>query len=329
MKGKIVLVKSRPRESALKIHEWTAEGGKPLNKTKVMPGVKDGFSPLYSSSLGGLQTGLTSKVKNNYKETSVEILGPVWRYLNGLEEISIQEKLEYEHNRVPGFYTNRMPKERDLPTYMSEIKWKFNDGTTFLDLNIPDQELCYYWCLSTKYIANSKKELDEYKFPNAMFYIAVDGEDSDLEKSTNKLKHRAGGKLESEVMTDENLVNIAKALNWFTGQASTALYNDISSRIEKTTHSKMRQKDNDVALFAEVADLLDTDTGRVELSAKGLLFDLAKARIITEAKGTYTWASHGIIIGYSKVEAVKFLTDPNKEDALRSMKAELAASILR
>jgi hypothetical protein len=329
MKGNKVIIKSRPRESALKIHEWKSEGGKPLNKNKVMPKLKDGFSPLYSSSIAGLQTGLTGKVKNPYKDTSVDVLGPVWKYLNGLEEITLQEKLEYKHGRAPGFYTNKMPKEKDPATYLSDIKWKFNDGSTILDLNVPDNELCYYWCLATKYVANSKKDLDEHRFPHALFYIAVDGEDEDVEKSSNSLKNKAALKLESDVMTDENMVNIAKALSWFIGQSNTALYNDITNKISNTTPSKMRTADNDVALFTKTASLLDTDTGRAELAARALLFDLTKARIITESKGTYTWASHGMGIGFSKDDAVSFLTDPNKEDAIKSMRLELAASILR
>lgn len=329
MKGNKVIIKSRARESALKIHEWATEGGKKLNKTKVMPNLKDGFSPLYSSSIAGLQTGLTGKVKNPYKDISVDVLGPVWKYLSGLEEITLQEKLEYKHGRTPGFYNNRMPKEKDPPTYMSEIKWKFNDGSTILDLNVPDHELCYYWCLATKFVANSKKELDEHRFPHAQFYIAVDGEDEDLEKSSHKLKNIAAAKLEDAVMTDENMVNIAKALGWFIGQTSTALYNDITNKISNTTPSKMRTSDNDVALFSKTAALLDTDTGRAELSARALLFDLTKARVITESKGTYTWASHGMGIGFSKDDAISFLVDPNKEDAIKSMRLELAASILR
>lgn len=328
MKRKVV-IKSRPRESALRIHEWTTEGGKKLNKTKLGDHSADSFSPMYASSLGGLQTGLLIKVENPYKDVKPEKLGKKWEHLNGVDEILLQEKLEYEHGRDPGFYTNRAPKAKEEPTYMSEIKFRFNDGSTILDLNNPDHELAYYWALATKYVANSKKELEDGKFPHAQFYIALDGEDEDLERTTHKKKDIASAKLVDPLMTDENLVLIAKSLGWYQGESPTALYNRISSRIKDTSTQKLRQVDNDVDAFIKKAEMLTKDTGRAQLASEGLLFDLSKSRIITESRGTYTWASHGMIIGYSKADAIKFLMDPNKEDALKTMRSEYAAAMLR
>lgn len=328
MKRKVI-IKTRPRESALKIHEWTTEGGKKLNKTKLAENGGEKFSPMYASSVGGLQTGLLGKVENPFKDYPKDKLGQKWAYLSDLAEITLQEKLEYEHGRDPGFYTNRAPKEKEDPTFMSEFKIRLNDGTTVLDLNIPEHELAYYWALSTKYVANSKKDLDEGKAPAALYYIALDGEEDDLERTTNKKKDVAIAKLVSPIMTDDNLILVAKALGWYQGEGNTALYNRTSNRIKETSNQKLRQSDNDVDAFTKKASLLDTDEGRERLSAEALLFDLVKARVITESKGTYTWSSHAVTVGYSKADAVEFLLDPNKEDAIKTMRNEYAAITLR
>jgi len=56
--GKQVFIKSIPRDTASKIHEFrNGSSGKKLNKTKLSDRCKDGYQALFSLKTGGLKTG--------------------------------------------------------------------------------------------------------------------------------------------------------------------------------------------------------------------------------------------------------------------------------
>lgn len=326
MENRKVFIRPIPgRESVFKIHEWVGQNGKKLNKTKLSRFSKDTFSPLYSRSLGMLKTGLYNKIPNRYKDYSISQLGEKYKHLIGIDEITIQEKLEYEHQRDPGFYTSKMPKNGEPRTFMLDFKFKLGDGTTILDLTIPEHEIAYYMFLESKFVAKSLNEYLTHKSPYATYYIAMEDEDQELQFKANKARGTATSRLNSDVMTEENLVLVTKALGWYAEQRFTALYNDVESRIKS---ADLKKVPNDVSEFMKVANLLDTPSGREELNARAILFNLTKARIVSESKGTFTWVSKGMIIGYNKEEAVAFILDPNKQDAITSMTAELRAKSL-
>lgn len=326
MQNKKVFLKPVPGlESVFNIHEWRSQSGKRLNKTKLSRYSVNTFSALYSRSLGRRKTGLLHNVDNPYKDKTVFDLGEKWKHLIGRSEITLQEKLEYEHGKDPGFYTARMTKEGEPVTYFTDFKVKLRDGTNILDLTIPDQEIAYYMLLDSKYVAKSLKEYQEYKKPSAIYYIAQEDEDQEIQYRVGKAKDLAVARLNSDDITEENLVLIAKALGWYSNQSFTALYNKISGNIKT---ADIKDPLNALTAFEKTVKLLDTPTGREELNARALLFDLSKARIVSEVKGTYTWVNKGMIIGYSLDDTISFLIDPNKAEAVGSMKRELAARLL-
>lgn len=326
MTNKKVFIKPVPGlESVFNIHEWKAKSGKKLNKTKLSRYSVDTFSALYSRSLGHRKTGLYHSVPNPYAKYTIEQLGDKYKHLIGREEITLQEKLEYEHRKDPGFYSPRMTREGEPATYFTDFKFKLRDGTNVLDLTIPEHEIAYYVLLDSKFVAKSLKEYHEYKKPNARYYIAQEDEDQEIQYRASKAKDMAIARLNSDDITEENLVLIAKSLGWYSSQSFTTLYNKFSTSIKS---ADMKDPINALSEFTKVVKLLDTPTGREELNARAILNDLTKSRIVTENKGTFTWHTKGMVIGYSKEEAVDFLLDPNKADALTSMKKELSAKLI-
>lgn len=326
MTNKKVFIKPVPGlESVFNIHEWKAKSGKKLNKTKLSRYSVDTMSALYSRSLGHRKTGLHYLVPNPYAKFTIEQLGEKYKHLIGREEVTLQEKLEYEHRKDPGFYSPRMTREGEAPTYFTDFKFKLRDGTNVLDLTIPEHEIAYYVLLDSKFVAKSLKEYHEYKKPHARYYIAQEDEDQEIQYRASKAKDMAIARLNSDDITEENLILIAKSLGWYSNQSFTTLYNKFSTNIKA---ADLKEPLNALSEFTKIVKLLDTPTGREELNARATLFDLTSARIVTENKGTFVWHAKGLTIGYSKEEAIDFIMDPNKMDAVTSMKKELAAKLI-
>lgn len=375
-----IFIQSIPRETATKIHEFKdMKTGKRLNKTKSSSACKDTYQPLYSTRLGGLNTGLLDKVDNPWyvekneaeelrlkaeidklsvktektdnelkefnkltetyelmkldyarnREAQISKLGKGWEYLADKKEITRQELLEKKHGREPGFYTNRQWRRGDDPksiTFMQTFKVALNDGTTVLDTNNTDHELAYYFLLASKYVANSKREYLEHKYPYATHYISLQEEDEELALKTRKLRNDAVVKLSSDEMTDEYKQMICNILGWAkVNLTPMQLYNLISSKIENANVSK---PNNDVAQFMKLAKMIDTPTGRTYLKNGSFLMELVNNRIVSNSRDTYTWVSRGITLGDTFDEAVSFFDDPNKGTHIESLKKELKAKLV-
>ena len=375
-----IFIQSIPRETASKIHEFKdMKTGKKLNKTKSATACKDSYQPLYSTKLGGLNTGLLDNVENPWyverkeaeelklkaeidklavkadktekevkefnrlseqydlmkldyarnREAAISKLGKGWEYLADKKEITRQELLEKKHGRTPGFYTNRPFRKTDSKediTFMHTFKVSLNDGTTVIDTNNPDHELAYYFLLASKYVANSKREYLEHKYPYATHYISMQEEDEELALKARKLRNDAVVRLSSEDLTDEYKQMICNILNWTkVSLTSSQLYNLISSKIESANVNK---PNNDVAQFMKLAKMIDTPTGRTYLKNGSLLKELVNNRIVSSNQDTYVWVSRGITLGSNFDEAVSFLDDPNKSTHIDSLKKELKAKLV-
>lgn len=375
-----IFIQSIPRETASKIHEFKdMKTGKKLNKTKSSSACKDSYQPLYSTKLGGLNTGLLEAVENPWyverreaeelklkaeidklfvktektekeikelnklteqydlmrldyarnREAGISKLGKGWEYLVDKKEITRQELLEKKHGRPPGFYTNRAWRrgdDRDSITFMQTFKVSLNDGTTVLDTNNPEHELAYYFLLASKFVANSKREYLEYKFPYATHYISLQEEDEELALKARKLRNEAVVRLSSDEMTDEYKQMICNILGWSKVSLSPSqLYNLISTKIESANVGK---PNNDVAQFMKLAKMIDTPVGRTYLKNGSLLKELVNNRIVSSNKDTYVWVSRGITLGDTFDEAVSFLDDPNKNTHIEGLKKELKAKLV-
>lgn len=325
--------------SAQGLHNWTSNGkpdGKPLNKTKNGTAGYI-YGPLPHAKKGRLTTGLDVVIENPFTDKDIEALSPEWQYLKGRKQITRQEWLEVKHNRPKGFYTSEVwIKEKhgydDKMTFMQKFKYNLNDGTTILDTENIMDELAYYMFLDNyKYVAPSYRAYthglaDGKRFPYATHYIAYEDEDEQIKATYKSKRNKAIAALESEEMTEEVKLQIAKALGWHKeGTTPTKLYNAISSRIEA---AELKTPYNDVDKFMSKVELLKDAGGRKTLKAEADLQDFLDHRVITNARETYIWVSKGITLGMRKSEALEFLLDENKSPEVKEMKKELKAKLV-
>lgn len=117
---------------------------KKLNKTKLSRySLQEYIFCIIFKKFGHRKTGLYYSVPNPYAKYTIEQLGDKYKHLIGREEITLQEKLEYEHRKDPGFYSPKMTREGEPATYFTDFKFKLRDGTNVLDLTIPEHEIAY------------------------------------------------------------------------------------------------------------------------------------------------------------------------------------------
>lgn len=263
-------------------------------------------------------------------ESAKNKLGSNWEYLADKKEITRQELLEKKHGRTPNFYNNRMWTKVDNfnsdVTYMQKFRYALNDGSTVLDTNIPEQEIAYYMFLASKFVANSKREWLEHRFPYATHYISLQEEDEELAMKARKTRNEAILKLSSDEMTDEYKNMICKVLDWSKLDLNgKQVYNLIGAKIESANLSK---PGNEVSLFLRQAKHIETSVGREYLKAAAFIKDLVNNRVISSHQDNYVWISRGITIGSNFDDAVSFITDPNKASNVLELKKELKAKIL-
>lgn len=327
------------RKSAQGVHNWTSNGkpdGKPLNKTKN-GNSEYIYGPIPNSKRGRLTTGLDVIIDNPYSDSEIEALGTEWQYLKGKRQITRQEWIEVKHKRPKGYYTSEVwVKEKhgydEKMTFMQKFKFYLHDGTTILDTENVLDELAYYMFLDNyKYVAPSYRAYtnglaDGKRFPYATHYIAYEDEDEQIKATYKSRRNKAIAAIESDEMTDEIKLLIAKSLNWHReGTTPTKLYNTITSRIEA---ADLKLPHNDVDRFMSKVALLKDAGGRKQLKAEADLQDYLDARVISNAKETYIWISKGITLGMRRSEALEFLLDENKSQETKEMKKELKAKLV-
>lgn len=324
-----VFINTIAREKATGIDKWKGRDGRPMNKTKNGRFTGDTIQPLYNIRTGGLATGLSDLVENPWFGTDTNKLGKDWEYLSTKSEITRQELLEKKHGRVPGYYTDRPVRKGDKPgevTFMQQFKVRLNDGSTVLDLTKAEDELAYYVALASKYVANSKRDVLDHKYPFATHYIAHTEEDEELLLRERKRKAVAFARLESDDLTEENRKLVVKALHWQKGNFDAKqAYNIIFSKIDTSDGNK---PNSDADKFVKMTALLNDAKGREELNARALLHDLVDMRVVSSIKGTYKWVAKDLVIGDREADAVDFILDPNKQPEVDLMKKELSAKML-
>lgn len=306
-----VFIKSIPRDTATKVHEFkNGKSGKSLNKTKISEKCKDGYQALFSPKIGGLKTGL-------YKTLKV-----------GEKEVTLQDWAEEKWGLSKGFLSNKAWRKGDTMkdeemTYFQKKSWKFNDGTTILDLDNLDDFCCYHMCLESKYIANSEKEWKEHKWPKATHYISHENEPDEIKLRKNNRKALA-----YRAMTDNDftlpwkrkvVVVLQLASDRITlseEQINNLLYDYIDNSATHegpTSISKLLEKYSMIA---------KADTKNI-LEAEYLLQSATDWRIVIEKAGTYTWLSKDMQIGFNKPEAIDFITDVRKQSLVDELKEEI------
>lgn len=329
-----VLIKTIPRDTASKISEFrNGVNGKKMNRTKLGR-CKDTLRALSSNKLGGnLATGLDKVINNPYYKT-LKDLPKEFDYLKEQETATLQEVLEVKHNRPKGFYTNRAwrpgdgYKDENL-TFFQKFKVALNDGATILDLSNPLEEIAYYLLKASPKVSESNKPEDRHKKPKADFYIADKNESIQEKFTKKKLYNDAATKLNDSKFTPSYQRKLCKVLGLIKGDAGTLPDEQIYLLLDTYLEEGLKGKDENLDKFLEIFKLTQAAEGRNELEALVLLEDLVGYRILSDARGTYTWISKQIVIGQRKAEAVDYLLDPKKQPERDELEKQLKAKLIR
>lgn len=322
-KQNIVFVESLPRKTVTGISDWVmASSGKNVKKTKVGR-TKDSIMALYSGKVGGLANYIS------YREWLDED-GKVKKDANG-NTLTLQDKYEKKFNKPAGFFTNAPYRKADYgksPTYFQKKSWKLNDGSTAFDLDTMDGLMGYYVLLDSKFVANSLREYQEHKWPEAKYYISIEHEDETITYNKNERKGKAFAKLYDKVMTDttkRKLVDILELSSATAVLTSEQTHNLLFNYIDKTGYTPGSNLDK----FNSITVLLNNAAGRKEFAAKHLLKQALDTRVIYEKQGTYTWIGPDgkVDIGATYQEAIDFLQDPKKESIVESIEEQIKAKL--
>jgi len=323
MSQKKIFIYSIPRKTATGISDWTNDSsGRTLKKVKIGR-CKDGIQALYSPKVGGLA--------NHISYTP-------WTDENGQQkhddkgrQLTLQDKMEQKWGKEKGFFTNSPRRSEDIkanipPTYFQQKRWRLNDGSTVFDLNNMDDEMGYYVCLDSKYVANSERQWRSNKWPYATHYIALENESDEIKYQKAERKSKAFAALHDPKMTNPtkkkfvHILQLASSLSHLTDQQVHNLLFDYIDSTDYTPNSNLSK-------FEKLVDLMRTKTGREELNARHTLKRAQDARIVYEKQGTYTWIrpEGKIIIGDRYEEAVDFFLNPSKQDLVEDMEKQIKA----
>lgn len=186
--------------------------------------------------------------------------------------------------------------------------------------------MCYYVALDSKKVANSEKEKNEKKWPDAEFYIALHNEDEEIKFARNKRIATA-----IATLADPKISLTKKRMILAILELSSSI-NELSEElIENTLFNFVSAGSEDnLNRIEELLALLQTDQGRAELDARFLLRKALEARIVYEKSDTYTWnrAKGPIVLGERYSDAIQFLTSPKKDTLVEELQAELKAKLI-
>lgn len=319
-----VFVYTRPRKTATKVSEVVNGKNIRLNQTKITRGCQDTFQALPSIKTGLLNTGLDTLVDNPHKTDESLPMG--FEFMKGKDKVKEQHIVEIKYGLPYNFLTpepydrnkDKIGKEK---TFYQTFVFKLNDGVTILDLDKRDDFLTYKIMLASRKFANSKKDLDAGRFPDALYFIGLENETEDIKFKKKQRVNNSIAKLADSDFDSETQKKMIKVLELAKGNITNQqAYNTLSAYIEDTTPGK-----DNVAEFDKMYKLLETADGREEFEARYFLQDLIDNWVVSEKQGTYIWNSKKLTLGQRKEDAVKFLINPEKQEEQEELKRQLLA----
>lgn len=316
-----VFIYSKNVETATGIDQWANDtSGRKLNKSKIGR-ARDTIQALFNSRYAGLANGLSYKP---WTENGVQKSHPVTG-----RGLTLQDKMEQKWGLDEGYLTNRPWKRgdsmaEDKMTYFQRQSWKLNDGSTVLDLSNFDDEMFYYVCLDSKFVANSETEMRQGKWPYSTHFIALENEAEEIKFQKNKVRSMAFANLHHKDMVDSmksKFVYILGLANSKSMLNSEQSHNLLFDYIDKSGF----QPGSNLDKFEELFSKLKTAPGRSEIEARLTLKKAEDARVIYEKQGSYRWArASGLItLGDSYAEAVEFILNPKKDVFVEELLAEI------
>lgn len=320
--SKKIFIHSIPRsESATGIHAWKDPiSGKDINKTKVGALTTTKFGIFSSKKVGGYATGLYKPWLENGVQKKDKQGNP----------LTLQDYYEQKHNRPNGYYSNLQTDPRGetfdeaKKSYIEKLSISMSEGTTVLDLDNPDDEIRYEAILESPFFANSEKEWRTYKWPKAQFYIALENESDEIKYQKSVAKSSAIAELHGSDLTlpyKRKIITILSISNARTILQEAQVHNLLMDYIEASTGSIGSNIDK----FKELANLIKTPKGRIELEARYLLQEAQDFSVLREKQGSYIWVRPtGVItIGETYAEAIDFFLNPKKAILVDELKEEI------
>lgn len=335
-----VYVRPVPRNSVQGRHLLTNNAGKKLGYTKAK-GAATTLTILPNPNTGKLNLPFGQRMENPYFANTEDEIDPIltneW-VQNGVwkrNQISKQEYFEIKHGRSPGFYAfdnlgerksfGRGSKSGDEQTYLQRLRRKFIDGRNELNLSIPEDEIWYEYIMhGSSIFARSKAEIIDK--PHAKFYISHIDEDQTEKAMKNERLLEAQSKLYSLFTNhpQETWTWIASKLRLIKGDTPAAQVKNVLTEYVNEEHERDFKRQLEAI---EAINMLDTPDGKERLQNIHFLRLLVNKKVVNDRLDRYTWnsqkGSNREIIGKSENEALEFLMNPENDDYVEKLTAEL------
>ena len=188
--------------------------------------------------------------------------------------------------------------------FWHDFKIKLMDQTMIFDTTKPMEELQVYVLKASKFVANSQKELDAGKWPNAK-YVIYD-EKTELEKQAAEVEIKAKAIDIFNNLSPEKKLDMLKLY----GKASENSSNDF-------VYTKLYEiVENDPADFMRQAT-----KSPEEIKVKALIFDLEKIGILRRKGTAYLYNDQQV--GFDYDDTVSYLLNPGNQELLVKLKDSL------
>jgi hypothetical protein len=229
----------------------------------------DTLQPVYSSALGHLATGLD--------DGDAERLG---------QQLGV--------NLSPSVSNE----------YWTDFKIKMHDKTMIFDINAPLDEVRIAVLKASKYIANSQKELENGKWPEAN-YIIFD-EEQEIQSEAKKVEVKA------KAVTEFNKLSPGKRLDILKIFGKTGTNNSADF-----TYTKLYEiLEDDPKEFLRVSTMKKSD-----ITIRALIFDLERIGIFRKRQTAYLYNDSQI--GFDYDDTVQNLLNPKNQELLIKLKSDL------
>tara|TARA_R110000850_G_scaffold1714_8_gene9198 strand:+ start:8887 stop:9906 length:1020 start_codon:yes stop_codon:yes gene_type:complete len=333
-KGKIY-VYTVARPTATKVSEVSNNKNVKLNQTKISRGVANKFKVGLSAKTGRLATGLNVIVDNPF---SVELPASAHSSFKksdvvGREQLKLQYIKELEYGFEKDYLTDK-PHTRNSkvgaePSFYQTFKITCNDGLTIFDRGKINDDLAYYVMITSKKFANSRKELNQGVWPDAIHYIGLEQEDEEVKFKKRQLTDKAKGALTygdlADTVSQRKFVKILLPKVSKGDLTDIQLYNFLSKAVE--ANERYKSGGTFLENFNKTLTLMETPDGREKIEALVFLQDLLNNWVVAEKAGAYKWLSKDIVLGHTKEQTINFLMNPEKQELQEELEAQLKAKL--
>lgn len=214
------------------------------------------------------------------------------KYATGLTE---EEAIEYG-KKLGVDLSSDYDTESPHPFWSSKASWiTLPNSTSLFDTSKPRDFVKVKNMKASKFVANSQKEYDEGKYPDATHVIFDEEEQASQDASKIQLKYKA--------------IQIAMKMS---NEDKVSMVQVLSNKSIKGRSANFIDKEIDAVIDTRAADFIRYATmGRDEVTVRAQVLEMLTKGILTkEASSIYYM---GDLIGMDYEDAVKWFKDPNNQ----------------